>query len=169
MKDSVVVIKTTRLLLKKFCLDDAPSLLTLNADPEVMQYTGDLPFRDLNDAVQFVENYTHYQEFGYGRWSVYLKQNSAFIGWCGLKFNQLEKTDIGFRFMKKYWGQGYATEAALACLQYGFDHLGLKEIIGRADIRNIASIKVLEKIGMAYWKEDTCRGLMDAKYYRIIH
>jgi RimJ/RimL family protein N-acetyltransferase len=61
------------------------------------------------------------------------KETDAYLGWCGLKFlDDLQETDIGYRFHKKYWGRGYATESAAACLKYGFEKLNLKKIIGRA-------------------------------------
>ena len=66
---------------------------------------------------------------------------------------ELNEVDLGYRFFKKFWGQKIATESALACIEYGFNTLGLKRIIGRAMKENIASIKVLEKCGMHFVKE----------------
>lgn len=82
------------------------------------------------------------------------KSNNKFLGWCGLKYDQnLDKTDIGFRFFEEHWNKGFATESAKACLDYGFENLNLKTIIGRAMSENLASIKVLEKIGLSFDKE----------------
>jgi RimJ/RimL family protein N-acetyltransferase len=68
-----------------------------------------------------------------------------FLGWCGLKYLfETNEVDLGYRFMKKFWGKGYATEAALACIEYGFATLNLHQIVGRALPGNLASIKVLE-------------------------
>ena len=76
-------------------------------------------------------------------------------GLCGLKFiDDLKEVDIGYRFHRKYWGSGYATESAAACLKHGFEKLSLKKIIGRAMKENIASIKVMEKIGMKFEREE---------------
>ena len=72
--------------------------------------------------------------------------------------------DLGYRFMKKFWGQGYATEAAFACLHYGFDILDLKQIIGRALPGNLASISVLEKCGMSYLGEEYVDGYLHKTY-----
>ena len=102
----------------------------------------------------------------YGRWACIDKSNNEYLGWCGLKLNEQDMVDIGFRFFRKYWGKGYATESAKACLEYGFEELEIKEIIGRVAKDNIASIRVLEKLKMEYWKEDLCNNL-DAIYYRI--
>ena len=81
------------------------------------------------------------------------KENDEFLGWCGLKFTEkLNEYDIGFRFFKKYWNKGYATESAKSCINYGINKLKMTEILGRAMKDNIASIKVLEKIGLQYKK-----------------
>ncbi len=77
----------------------------------------------------------------------------------------MDQVDIGFRFFHEDWGKGYATETAIIALALGFEHWKVKEIIGRAAKENKASIAVLEKIGMCYWKEDTCKGMDTLVYY----
>jgi RimJ/RimL family protein N-acetyltransferase len=67
-------ISTPRLLLREFALKDAPALFELNSDPEVMKYTGDLPFATVNEAEDFIRAYHHYRDHGYGRWSVVLRE-----------------------------------------------------------------------------------------------
>lgn len=81
--------------------------------------------------------------------------------------NEEKQVDLGFRFFQKEWGKGYATEAATASLEIGFNHFQIEEIIGRASIDNVPSIKVLEKIGMRFWKKDSCKGIENAAYYRL--
>ena len=161
------ILTTPRLLLREFAPEDAPALCALNSDPEVMKYTGDAPFASVGEAEDFVRGYDHYREHGYGRWSVILRATGEFIGWCGLAFNEAKQVDLGFRFARKHWGKGYATESARAVLAYGFGELALAEVIGRAARANTASIRVLEKLGMAYWKDDACKGIDDSVYYRI--
>jgi ribosomal-protein-alanine N-acetyltransferase len=79
------------------------------------------------------------------------KGDNAFIGWCGLKYlESIQETDLGFRLHQRFWGQGFATEAAIACINFGFHELKLSEIVGRAMKENLASICVLEKCGMKY-------------------
>jgi [ribosomal protein S5]-alanine N-acetyltransferase len=86
---------------------------------------------------------------GFGRWSVFRKQDSEFLGWCGLGYRaELDEIDLGFRFHRRHWGQGYATEAAHAALQLGFSRHGLARIVGRAMRANVASQRVLSKLGM---------------------
>ncbi len=145
------IIETNRLYLRELTIEDAENFYLLNADEEVIKYTGDNAFESIEKAKAFLENYNPYQEYGYGRWAVIDKSNEEFLGWCGLKFSpELKETDIGFRFFKKHWNKGYATESAKACLDYGFEKLKIKTIVGRAMELNKASIKVLEKIGMTF-------------------
>lgn len=161
-----MVIETDRLILRKFALTDAASFYQLNSDSEVLKYTIDKPFASVDAAKSFIRNYKNYEKHGYGRWSVVLKETNEFIGWCGLKNHHDEFIDLGYRFLKTHWGKGYATEAGLACIVYGFSELGLSQIIGRATVDNVASIRVLEKCGMRFLKEDKCDGLQ-AVYYQI--
>ena len=162
----MIIIQTERLVLRQFRFKDAKNLFKLNDDPEVMLYTGDPPFKSEKGARIFIENYGHYQKHGFGRWAVILKDNSDFIGWCGFK-QHVDYVDLGFRFYKKYWGKGYATEAAIGCLDYGLDHLDLEEVVGRVASKNKASIRVLEKLGMTFWKEDECNGIENSLYFRL--
>lgn len=162
-----IILETPRLLLREFAMDDARHLFELNSDPEVVRYVGDGAFASLADAEKFIENYDQYEKYGMGRWAVILKDRSGiagigeaggiFTGWCGLKFQpELSETgevDLGYRFMRKFWGQQIATESAKACVEYGFGKMGLKRIVGRVMAGNEASAKVLEKCGLHYVKE----------------
>ena len=147
------ILETDRLLLREFEIGDAESFYELNLNPNVIKYTGNSAFKDINDAKTFLENYSDYQRNGFGRWAVINKSTLQFIGWCGLKYDEtLDETDIGFRFFEHFWNRGFATESAKACIDYGFEILNLKTIVGRAMKENTASIKVLEKIGLQYKK-----------------
>ncbi len=163
----MTIIETPRLILREWNLHDAESMYRLNLDPEVIQYTGDVPFTSIEDAALFISKYDHYFKYGYGRWAVIHKESNEFMGWCGLKYTEeFNETDIGFRLFKMYWNKGLATEAASACIHYGFEKLNLQEIIGRAVKANTASIRVLEKIGMTFYKELSFHGL-DGVIYKI--
>ncbi|MBK5272332.1 MAG: GNAT family N-acetyltransferase, partial [Bacteroidia bacterium] len=120
-----VVIETNRLLLRTFTDKDARLLYELNYDPDVIKYTGD-PIKDIGHAQQVLEQIIlpQYALYNYGRWAVQIKTDLEFIGWCGLK-NRPERNeiDLGYRFLKKSWGNGYATESAFACIKYGFEKL----------------------------------------------
>lgn len=162
-----LILETERLLLRELNVGDAESFYALNLNPNVIRYTGDSSFESVEEAARFLQNYKDYKTNGYGRWAVIDQSSGAFLAWCGLKYSKdADETDIGFRFFEQHWNKGYATESARACLNYGFEKLGLKSIVGRAMADNIASIKVLEKLGLVFEKEfdfDGHRGVV----YRI--
>lgn len=140
---------TERLELREFSVSEAEDFYLLNADPEVLRYTGDEPFASVEEAHAFLEGYENYRRDGFGRWSCYLKATETYIGWCGLNRKpERDEVDIGFRFHRRYWGQGYATEAARAALALGFGRFGLAKMVGRARNDNAASHAVLRKLGM---------------------
>jgi ribosomal-protein-alanine N-acetyltransferase len=142
-------LKTERTAMRKLNVEDAVDFFNLNLDYEVIQYTGDLPFENIQASIDFLSRYDQYEKYGVGRLAVIDKTSLQFMGWCGLKYNQEKNEyDIGFRFFKKYWNQGFATETAIRCLEYGFDELKIDRIVGRAMKENVGSIKVLEKLGM---------------------
>lgn len=161
------ILESERLLLREFDISDAEKMFQLNSDPDVIRYTGDSPFESIDRAALFLANYSDYKRNGFGRLVCIEKSSNEFIGWCGLKKHADGKVDIGYRFFKKDWGKGFATESARASLAYGFNTLNLTEIIGRSDKVNIASIKVLEKLGMQFWKTEAVHGIEDALIYRI--
>lgn len=147
------ILETNRLYLREMTPEDAENAYLLNLDPDVIKYTGDVPFESIDEARNFLENYDHYKKYGFGRWAVIEKNEDRFVGWCGLKYTaESDEFDIGFRFSKTNWNKGYATEAALACLDLGFSKYGMTEIVGRAMVENKASIRVLEKIGLTFVK-----------------
>jgi ribosomal-protein-alanine N-acetyltransferase len=151
-----LIIETKRLLLRTFTPEDAPLIYELNRDPEVIRYTGD-PVRDIEHALLVLEQtiLPQYALYNHGRWAVLTKPGLEFIGWCGLKARpERNEIDLGYRYMQSAWGKGFATEAAYASLRYGFDTLGLPRIVGRAMPANIGSIRVLEKCGMTFVKEE---------------
>lgn len=149
------VLETERLILRELNVNDAQNFYELNSNPNVIKYTGDEAFKNISEAADFLENYKDYEINGYGRWAVINRQTNKFVGWCGLKFSkEKNETDIGFRFFENEWNKGFATESAKACLDYGFENLNLDEITGNALKANKASIKVLEKIGLRYLKDE---------------
>lgn len=160
------IITTNRLYLRKFTPDDAIHFYTMSLDEDVMQYTGDTAFKSVEAAKTFLEQYSHYREYGMGRWAVCLKENDDYLGWCGLKYHPDKNyVEVGYRFYKKHWGKGYATESALASINYGFITLKLKTIYAHAHVDNLASHRVLEKCGLNHFENGTYDG-MPAKLYK---
>jgi [ribosomal protein S5]-alanine N-acetyltransferase len=156
-----IIFETPRLILRQFTEADAPLILALNSDPEIVKYVHELPLKTQEQAEKILlDTILPQYKNDLGRWAIYTKDNMDFIGWCGLKYRpELDEIDLGYRLMKKAWGKGFATEAAQHTLDHGFKNLNCKLITARAHIENIASIKVLEKIGMDFIGEgivDNC-------------
>jgi len=143
-----MVIETERFLLREFTVLDAQSFYELNSNPNVLCFTGDEPFNSLEDAKKFLQNYSSYNNTGYGRWAVIQKSTYRFVGWCGLKYHPVQGyTDLGFRFFERYWNQGIATETGKAVVEYAFKILMLQKLVARVEAENKPSIVVLQKIG----------------------
>jgi RimJ/RimL family protein N-acetyltransferase len=153
-----MLLQTDRLYFREFTTGDAPLLYQLNSDPDVLKYVHEEPLKTLEQAHEKLVTgiLPQYREYGYGRWAVFLKNQDIFIGWCGLKYRaERQETDLGYRFMKKYWGQGYATEAARASLAYGCNQLKIKCITAMAHVENLASLRIIENIGFRFAGEET--------------
>ncbi len=147
-------IETERLIMREFSSDDVDGMFELNSDEEVIRYTGDTAFADKQTVLNLINGYEQYSKYKMGRWTVLLKSSGEYIGFCGLKYlSDINETDLGFRLMKKYWNKGYATEASVATLDYGFDTLKLEKIVGRAATDNLRSLNVLQKLGMVFEKD----------------
>ena len=150
-----LVFETPRLILRQFSLADAPLILQLNSDPEIVKYVHEPILETEQQAKNIIENIILPQyKNNLGRWAIHKKDNNEFVGWCGLKYVVArDEIDLGYRLIQSAWGKGLATEAALHSLEYGFDKLNLQLVTGRAHIENLASIRVLEKIGMQFISE----------------
>ena len=149
-----MIAETERLILREMTPDDAQFAFELNSNPEVLLYTGDDPFDSVEQASEFLENYSDYQRNGFGRWGVVLKETGKLIGWCGLKRDrETQEVDLGYRFFQESWNKGFATEASIACLEIGKNRFGLERIVARARKENPASYKVMEKLGFSFEKE----------------
>ena len=157
--------ETTRLQHRAFEIEDAESLYRLNSHPNVMRYTCEPMLQSVREAEDAIQNYPDFETHGFGRWACVLKETKTIIGFCGLKYlSDLDAVDIGYRFFPEYWGQGIATEACTACLQFGFASIGLKEIIGLVVPENTVSIRVLEKSGMQLQTEFDYDGIRALRY-----
>ena len=163
-----VVFETPRLFLRRFTEEDAPLIYKLNSDPEVLKYLHEPLLENEAQAKDILAKIIIPQyKINLGRWAIHTKDDYEFIGWCGLKQNKgSDIIDLGYRFLKTAWGKGYATEAAQYTLIYGMRELKIKSITGMAHFENIASLKVLEKIGMKYNKNEIVDGC-PVKMYTI--
>ena len=148
-----IILETPRLLLREFHEEDAAAFYVLGSDPEILRYTGDPGggLQSVAHAKEILQSHalSDYRNYGFGRWACVDRATEAVIGSAGLKrLSDLDEVDLGFRFLPAYWGQGYATEAGREILSYGFDRLQLPRVIGLVDAANLASIRVLEKLGL---------------------
>lgn len=154
------VIITERLKLREMRKDDGENLLKIFSDPEAMRYYPSTKGKkETEDWINWtLDNYSKYKT---GLWIVDDKKTGEFLGQCGLVLQEIEgriEMEIGYLFVRRFWGKGYATEAAMASKSYGFKCLGLTKLISIIDIRNHRSVKVSERIGMNLEKQITRKG-----------
>lgn len=147
-------LQSDRLRYRPILDSDLDDMYTLDSDPDVHIYLGNNPVTSKKQSADIIAGlHRQYEENCIGRWAIIEKESNAFVGWSGLKLEsglrpEFTYYDIGYRLIKKYWGKGYATEAALASLKYGFEQMNLEKICGAADVDNLASNHILSKIGM---------------------
>lgn len=150
------LIETPRLLMREFTLEDADHVFKFSSNEDVTRYTGDAGWvNTINDAENIIHNIwlKEYNEVGYARFALVLKENNQVIGFCGLKYEpELNAPDIGYRMLPEYWGKGLGMEASRAALEYAFNQLGLSYIVGEVDVANTASHKILTNLGLVEQK-----------------
>src|SRR5947207_11990835 len=162
-----VILETDRLFLREYVEDDAEAFFRLNSDPEVLRFVPDKRLLNVEQARQILVDHpiADYRKYGFGRGACILKSTGEQIGFAGLKYlEEFAEVDVAFRLMRTHWGQGLATEAALASVSLGFVELGLKGIMGLVMPENIASVRVLEKTGLHYAEAVKFWGSQFSKY-----
>lgn len=145
------VLETDRLILRRLTPEDAAFILELLNEPSWLRFIGDKGVRTLDDARSYIVNgpIAMYERCGFGLYLTALKADGAPIGMCGLiKRDSLQDVDIGFAFLPRFWGNGYAYESAAAVMAYGKSALGLERIVAITSPDNHGSINVLGKIGL---------------------
>lgn len=150
-------LETDRLILREFLPTDDAGMFTLDSDPEVHRFVGNKPVQHIYESRLMIENIRkQYASNGIGRWAVILKDINEFIGWSGIKLvtdsinHHQNFHEIGYRFVQKHWGKGYATEAGLAFVDFAFNEMKVENLYAFADARNEGSRNILEKLGMRY-------------------
>lgn len=152
------VIQTERLVLREFNTEDAAFTLELLNTPTWLQYIGDRNVKNLADARNYITGFfmESYRRFGFGFYLVELKNDHQPIGMCGVvKREFLEDPDIGFGFLPTYAGQGYAYEAAAACLNFALNTLKLNRITAVTTQENNNSRKLIQKLNL-YFEKNIC-------------
>jgi ribosomal-protein-alanine N-acetyltransferase len=147
-------IETARLRLRAFTALDLDELFMVFGDSEVMKYISAGKTRSREETMTGLLNTLKgWQRRGFGLWAVTIKESGRVIGYCGLIFlEDTPEVEIAYGLAKAYWGKGYATEAALASLRFGFEELKLERIVAVVNPDNLPSQRVLEKLGMTYVK-----------------
>ncbi|WP_028595281.1 GNAT family N-acetyltransferase [Paenibacillus assamensis] len=149
-----LVLYTDRLLLRKMIQADVEVLMEIFSDSEAMKYYPST--KNEQQASEWVDwTLRNYDTYGTGLWIVEDKAKGDFLGQCGIVPQQLDdviEMEIGYLFARRVWGNGYATEAALACKKYGFEQMGLRKLISFVDVNNTPSARVAERIGMTVEK-----------------
>ncbi|MDQ4090204.1 MAG: GNAT family N-acetyltransferase [Actinomycetota bacterium] len=146
-------METERLVLRRWSEDDVDALAAIFAEPAFWHF----PFRrgfTREETEQFVERQLeHWATHGFGMWAVELKADGRLAGYTGLAIptwlpQVLPAVEVGWRLHPDHWGRGLATEGGAASLRYGFEELGLDRIIAIAMPDNVASLRVMAKLGM---------------------
>lgn len=158
-----LILETNRLVLRTWTLEDSEAALQIWGDADVMKFVGK-PFEDIEVARRALKNAVAAQDkHGISLWAAVEKSSGRVVGCCG--FHPFENDlEIAYHFVPAVWGRGYATEAAQACLGYAFGKLETAKIIGFTHPENIASSRVLEKIGMKYKGLVEIEGAKERKY-----
>jgi RimJ/RimL family protein N-acetyltransferase len=143
---------TDRLVLRRWQHSDLAPFATLNADPRVTQFLPGTLTRDASDRLA-ARIAAHFDAHGFGPWAVEIRDVEPFAGFIGLSIPDFEApftpcVEIGWRLAAGHWGHGYATEGARAALRFGFETLGLREIVAFTVPENARSRRVMEKLEM---------------------
>jgi RimJ/RimL family protein N-acetyltransferase len=152
--------QTERLRLRRFVLEDADFILELVNEPGWLRFIGDKGVNSIADARRYLQNgpLDMYARLGFGLYLVERKADGIPIGMCGLiKRDALEHVDIGFAFLARHTGQGFALEAARATLEHARE-LGIERLVAITTHDNAASQRLLRKLGMAFDREITMPG-----------
>jgi ribosomal-protein-alanine N-acetyltransferase len=157
MGQSKIMLETDRLYMREILPGDEEAMFELDSDPDVHRYLGNKPVKSLDEvraAINMLRD--QYLTNGIARWAVIEKSSGNFIGWAGFKFitepinGQKGHYDLGYRFIRKYWGKGYASECALALVPYGFNVLKQKTLYAYTAAGNKISKHILEKAGLVF-------------------
>ncbi|MFT9496396.1 GNAT family N-acetyltransferase [Anaerosolibacter sp.] len=177
LMENLPELKTDRLTLRKFNMEDIDGVFQYASDPEVARYALWKPHKSMEESKSTIERYIQSYENHTGTvWGIYHNEEKKVIGSAGfIKCDDyFKRGEIGYTLARKYWGQGYATELLNRLIGFGFNQLNLHRIEGICHIGNLASARVMEKAGMI--QEGILRGYFykdnnhsDVRIYSIIH
>lgn len=154
----MVVIETERLLLRPLAIEDVDDFFALHAQPEVARFTTTFDREEARRRLEQVER--EWAVLGYGAMAVLDRESERYLGRCGLKYwPQFKETEVGWSLRREEWGHGYATEAARAVLEWGFEALPLPYITAMIHRDNERSLRVAQRLGFTPLREDVLLGV----------
>ncbi|HXK17900.1 MAG TPA: GNAT family N-acetyltransferase [Polyangiaceae bacterium] len=175
MTEPKVTGETERLLLRWFTSDDLVAFHELGSNPQIIRYLGNQPFASLDAARETLTTapLKDYATYGYGRFACVWKETEQVVGFCGPKFlPDMGEVDLGYRFLPSFWGMGLATESSRAVVDYARGELGLQRLVGWVHPDNVASARVLTKLGFSFERNTTIASIPDVRfdlYARLLH
>ncbi len=160
------ILETERLILRQISHDDLDELLQIWGDAETMSlFPKTLNRQEMSEWID--RNLKRYEDFGHGIWAVILKADGVFVGDCGLVIQEVDgvqELEVGYHFNKRFWGQGFAAEAARGCMDYAFNQLNRRRIISMIRPENLPSQRVAQRNGLKIEKEIFWRGYLHCVY-----
>lgn len=167
----MIVTETERLRLRRFTPEDAEETFRIQTDPINMRFMNRMP-----DSVEFdryhlrrhIENY--YEVHGFGLWALVLKESRQLVGRCGFIFQPVEdrrEIEVSYLIDRPFCGRGLATEAARAAVRLGFEKYKFPRIVAMIDPRNVASVRVAEKVGLKYERDADFRDYGTVRMYSL--
>ena len=170
-----LLLETDRLLLRPLELSDAEAMFAMDNNPNVHKYLWQNPTQDIDESIKIIEYVRRqYDENNIGRFATILKGTGEFIGWTGIKFinDHVENGntnfyDYGYRLDEKFWNKGFATEASIAWLNYGFNQMKIDKMNAYTHSENGASNHILEKVGMQFMEQYLDKDCVNWKWWQM--
>jgi ribosomal-protein-alanine N-acetyltransferase len=165
---TIATLQTSHLLLRPWAADDTPALFQILQEADIFKYFPPSPPATLKRTESYIAHQlAHWQERGFGHWAVVTQDDNQVVGWNGLEYlPELDEVEVAYLLSQHVRGRGYASEAAHAALEFGFETCALSTIIGLVHPENVPSVHILEKSGLVYSDKLTLWGL-DMSRYRI--
>jgi RimJ/RimL family protein N-acetyltransferase len=163
---NIPTVQTPHLFLRAWTPDDANTLFDILQEDGILRYFPNQTPPSREKAGEYIaDQLSHWAKFDYGHWAVVTQEDGEAVGWSGLEYlPELDETEVAYLLSKRVWGRGYATEAARAAVQFGFETAGLLKIIGLVHPENTGSVRVLEKCGLTFADCITLWGLEMSRY-----
>ena len=172
----ILNIETPRLILRPLEISDAEAMFAMDSNPTVHQYLWQNPSKDISETIQIIEFVQkQYEENGIGRFATILKETGEFVGWTGIKFinehvenGNTNFYDYGYRLNENYWNKGFATEASIAWLDFGFNQMNIQEMNAYTHAENGASNHVLNKVGFNFIEDYPDKEGVTWKWWQLL-